>query len=97
MGTYAPIARTLSGFNRAKGLGNRADLVELYQDCIADGLAYTAGNYLRVGYEDIVSNELNRIEQRFRCLFPSIPVILGPAVLKGHNRVLLEPAFEQQD
>src|SRR4051794_14257238 len=64
-------------------LGKRADLVELHQDGVGAALEEPARHALRVGHEEVVTDELHAPTEPLREQLPAGPVILGQAVLEG--------------
>ncbi len=71
-----------------KRLGQGADLVDLDQQRIGaaafDALGQTGG----VGDEKIIAHQLNLAAQRLGQRLPSLPIILGTAILDGDDRIV---------
>src|SRR5215208_3877892 len=75
--------------HRLEGLRERADLVDLYEDGVPDAIAYSAGEYLRVGYEEVVADELDPVSQLPCDHTPPIPVVFGQTVLDAQDGILV--------
>ena len=79
----------LDGF---QGFGQRADLVELDQDRVADLLVDAALEDLGVGDEQVVADQLHLLADLVGQDFPASPVGLVHAVFDGDDRVALGQA-----
>ena len=71
-----------------QGLGDRADLIELNEDGITAAELDPFRQALRIGYEQIVPNQLNPAAELLRHQLPAFPVLFIEAVLNGINGVL---------
>src|SRR5919107_85993 len=76
-------------FHRLEGLRERADLVDLYEDGVSDAFADTAGEYLRVRYEEVVTDELDPVSQPLGDHGPPLPVVFGEAVLDAQYGIFV--------
>ena len=74
---------------------DRANLIELDEQRIADAVRDAARQNLRVRHEYIVSDELHFRAERRRERFPAVPVAFGQAVFDGGDRILAQPVFVQ--
>ena len=74
-------------FDRVERLGDRADLVELDEELIAEPIGDAALENLRIGHEDIVAHELHAVAQLRRQPLP-------PA---GQSLPSARPSFDRDD
>src|SRR5829696_797723 len=74
--------------HRLEGLRERADLVDLYEDRVSYAIAYAAGEYLRVGHEEVITDELDPVSQLLGYHSPPIPVVFSETVLDAQYRIL---------
>src|SRR5215210_5596169 len=70
-------------------LGERADLVDLDEDGVADTLLDATPEYLGVRHEQVVAYELDPAPQPLRDHGPPFPVVLGEAVLYAQDGILV--------
>src|SRR5918996_205213 len=56
---------------------------------ICPAFTATASEYLRVGYEEVVADELDPVSQPLGDHGPPLPVVFGEAVLDAQYRILL--------
>src|SRR3712207_7335234 len=59
--SHRRVAGLVRELHRLEGLGERADLVDLYEYGIGDPLVYTAGQDLGVGHEQVVDRKSTRL------------------------------------
>ena len=85
-------ASSLGHLDGFQGLGQRADLVELDQDRVADLLVDAALEDLGVGDEQVVANQLYLGTDLVGQDFPAGPVGLVHAVFDGDDRITLGQA-----
>src|SRR5215207_4473339 len=83
------IAGLVRELHRLEGLRERADLVDLYEDGVSDAIAYAAGEYLRVGHEEVVTDELDPVSQLLGDHSPPITVVFGETVLDAQYGILV--------
>src|SRR5207244_2872047 len=83
--------------HRRARLADRADLVQLDQDRIADALRDAAGEEAVVGHEDVVADELHPRAERRGEAAPAGPVVLPEAVLDRDDRVRRAPPLVETD
>src|SRR5207244_11782285 len=76
---------------------DRADLVQLDQDRVADALRDAAGEEPLVGHEHVVADELHARAERRGQPAPAGPVVLPEAVLDRDDRVRRAPALVEGD
>ena len=79
----------------AKRLGERADLVHLYQYRVRNAFGDSLLQPLRVGDEEIITHQLAPVAERRGQVLPACPVVFGHAVLnrddgKGVDQVRQE-------
>src|SRR5690606_28790688 len=91
----ARIAVAAGQFDRFDRLGQRADLVDLDQDAVADSLVDAALQTLGIGDEQIVADQLYAAPQSLGQGAPAVPVVLATAVLDRADRVLVGPGGEE--
>ena len=72
--------------NGFQSFSQRANLVELDQDRVTDGLLNTTGKNFSVGDKQIVTDQLNSIAKALGQRFPSVPITFVHAVFDGNNR-----------
>src|SRR6202022_88300 len=83
-------ARSLCDLDRFKRLRQSPDLIDLDEQRVGDTARDPVAQPLRVGDEQIVSDELDRTAELARKLSPAVPVILGHSVLDRHDRVTVD-------
>ena len=83
--------------HRGEGLGERADLVDLDEDRVADAVRDAFLQDARVGDEDIVADQLHLLAETLGEQLPAAPVVLRHAVLDGDDRVTVDPGLEVID
>src|SRR6185369_16566587 len=84
---------SLGELNTIQRFRERADLVDLDQDRICDSEINSLLQKLRIGYEEIVADELHFVSNLIGQEFPSGPIVLPHAVFDRDNRILLAPAL----
>ena len=77
----------MSHIDGGERLGQRADLVDLDQDRIADALLDTALQAFDIGDEKVVADELNFRAEGLCREFPARPVVFGQTVLDRNDGV----------
>src|SRR5271169_767711 len=85
-------ARHFDGFD---GLTDRANLIELDQDGVADAFGDAARENFWIGDENIVSHELDFFAQVARDDFPAVPIIFGETVFDGNDGIFGCPGFPE--
>jgi 4-amino-4-deoxy-L-arabinose transferase-like glycosyltransferase len=78
-------------------LAQRADLIDLDQDGVADTVGDAACEQLFVGDEDVVADDLYPRAEPRREPLPARPVVLAEAVLDRDDGIALAPAFVEID
>src|SRR5207253_744694 len=68
--------------------GERADLIDLDQNCVGDAALDPLRENRRVGDEDVVANQLRDRAEGSGELGPTVPVTFGQTVLDRDDRVL---------
>ncbi len=74
-------------FDRIQCFGEGANLVQFDQDRVAGGLANAPVEAGSVGDVEVITNQLHLVAQARGQLLPTIPVILGKAILDRDDRV----------
>ena len=77
------VAVAAAELDGADGFRHRANLVQLDQNRIGHAFFDAARQPLRVGHEDIVSDQLNLAAQLLGEQRPAFPIVLREAVLDG--------------
>ena len=75
--------RELHGVER---LGERADLVDLDEDRVADALIDSAAQEVDVRHEEVVADQLRTSPEAIGERLPAVPVGLAEPVLDRHDR-----------
>ena len=78
----------LGHLDGVEGLGERADLVDLYQDRVCHALGDALGKELGVGDEEVVANKLGGFAELVGDHLPAGPIVFGAAVFDRDDRVL---------
>ena len=78
---------TFCQFNRPEGFGQGTDLIHFNQNRIADFLVNTHLQALRVGYKQIVANQLHFIAQLLGQGSPALPVVFCQTVFDRDDRI----------
>src|SRR5690606_19856299 len=89
VGNNCGVTGCLSHLDGFQGLGQRADLVELDQDRVADALVDAFLENLGVGHEQVVTDQLHLLAKLVGQHFPACPVGLVHAIFDGNDRVAL--------
>src|SRR5216683_3422230 len=76
-----------------KRFGQGADLVDLDQDRVGDPALYSLFETSDIGDEEVVTDKLNLAPESVGEQLPSIPVVLGHAVLDADDRVSADPSL----
>ena len=87
-GRVTRFARHFDGFD---GFGDGADLIELDQDRIADFFRNATSKNLRIGYKNIIADQLNFAAEFGSEMFPSRPIVFGEAVFERDDGELPHP------
>ncbi|BBG30546.1 predicted membrane protein [Zymobacter palmae] len=82
------VACIVSHFDRFQSFGQRTDLVEFDQDGVSDAFFDTFFQDLGVGYEQVVTYQLDFVAQFFSQDFPACPVTFVQTIFDGNDRVL---------
>ena len=77
----------------AERLGQRADLVDLDQQRVRGLGLDAAPQPLRVGHEQVITDDLHPAAQARGQLLPAVPVVLAERVFERDDRVGVEPAL----
>src|ERR1044072_8028275 len=85
------VRAALGQLDALHGLGERADLVDLDQDRVADTLLDAAAEPVNIGHEEIIAHQLDPVLQRLGQVAPPAPIASGQAILDRHNRVAVDP------
>lgn len=91
-GSVASIFRHLDS---SQSFGQRADLVEFDQDGVSDTFFDTFFQDFGVGYEQIVTNQLDFVAQRFSLVCKTFPVRFVQTVFDRYDRVLFGQVFQE--
>src|SRR5690606_38974493 len=89
VGNYRGVTGGLGHLDGFQGLGQRANLVELDQDRIADALVDALLENLGVGHEQVVTDQLYLLTDLVGQHLPARPVGLVHAIFDGNDRVAL--------
>jgi hypothetical protein len=82
------VTGALGHFDGVERLGQRADLVDLDEDGVANPQVNALLEELGVGNEQIVANQLDFFAQDFGHFLEAVPVVFVQAVFDGKDRVL---------
>lgn len=94
-GAEAVLMRELDRFD---GLGQRADLVQLDQDCVACAHLDAFGETLRIRDEEVVADDLELVAEALGQLLPAVPVFLVQRVFQGDDWIFrdeLRPVVDE--
>ena len=92
-----PYPRVSRHRDRVERFGDRADLIQLHQQRVADPVGDPPLQDLGVGDEHIVADQLHAIAERARQRLPAVPVAFGEPVFDRHDRVLPHPVAPEID
>ena len=93
-GGVAGLVGHLDGF---EGFGDGTDLVELDEDGVAALLGDTLGESLGIGYEQVVTDELDAVAEFAVEDLPAFPVFFVEAVFDGVDRILVDELLPVPD
>src|SRR5271156_372928 len=74
---------------------DRAGLIELDEDRVADAFGDAAGENLGVGDENIVAYQLDFFAEVAGDDFPAVPIVFGEAVFDGDDGIFGGPGFPE--
>ena len=97
MGRNCSVSSLVSHLNCLKCLRNRTDLIQLNQDRVSASKRNTLGKSLRIGYKQVIANQLNLVAKFFGKLLPAFPVFLIQGILDGNDRVFVNQLFPVVD
>ena len=89
------VASVFRHFDRSQSFGQRTDLVEFDQDGVNDAFLDAFFQDLGVGYEQIVTNQLDFVAQYFSLVCETIPVRLVQTVFDRNDWVLFGQVFQK--
>lgn len=89
------VASVFRHFDRSQSFGQRTDLVEFDQDGVNDAFLDAFFQDLGVGYEQIVTNQLDFVAQYFSLVCETVPVRFVRAIFDGDDRVLFGQLFQK--
>ncbi len=81
------VAGLVRHLDRGERLGERADLVDLDQDRVAEAALDAVGEPRDVGDEQVVADELALVADQIGDLLPAVEVVFRHAVLDRDDRV----------
>ena len=90
------VASVFRHFDRSQSFGQRTDLVEFDQDGVNDAFLDAFFQDLGVGYEQIVTNQLDFVAQYFSLVCETIPVRLVQTVFDRNDWVLFGQVFRSE-
>src|SRR5712692_4133579 len=93
-GRVARLTGHLDGLDR---FGYRADLVELDQNGVGNLLRNPPRKNLRIGYKDVVADQLQLAAELLCKALPAVPVVLGHSVFERDDGELPRPARPELD
>lgn len=82
-------------FNCSQRFGQRTDLVEFDQDGVSDAFLDTFFQDLGVGYEQIVTNQLDFVAQNFSLVREASPIRFVQTVFDRYDWVLFSQIFQK--
>ena len=87
---------------RASSMASRVSVsvpiwLSLMRTELAAPSSMPAGDPFRVGDEQVVADELDRVAEPLGEVLPAVPVVLGQAVLDRHDRIARSPVGPQVD
>lgn len=89
------VASVFRHLDCSQSFGQRTDLVEFDQDGVSDAFFDTFFQDLGVGYEQIVTNQLDFVAQNFGLVCETVPVRLVQTVFDRNDRVLFGQFFQK--
>ena len=95
-GNRAP-SRTLAGFHGLDGLGQRADLIDLYQQGVRGIFLDRFTDAFGIGHQQVITNNLDFIPQFLCHKLPGSPVILGMAIFDRDDGIVIDPLRPELD
>jgi Transposase len=94
MGNDGGVSAAARKFDALERFSQSPDLVQFDENGIGDAFLNSFLEDFRIGYKDVITNELNSVAQPFCRLPPAAPVVFGQAVFQGiDSRVTIEPVF----
>ena len=78
--------------HRLQRFGQRADLVHLDENRVADALLDALLQTLSVGDEEVVADQLDLLAERVRQRLPAVPIVFRHAVFDRDDRILAAPS-----
>lgn len=89
------VASVFRHFDRSQRFGQGTDLVEFDQDGVNDAFLDTFFQDLGVGYEQVVTHQLDFVAQYFSLVCEASPVRLVQTVFDRHDWVLFGQVFQE--
>lgn len=89
------VASVFRHLDCSQSFGQRTDLVEFDQDGVSDTFFDTFFQDLGVGYEQVVTNQLDFVAQNFGLVCETIPVRFVQTVFDGNDRILFGQFFQK--
>lgn len=89
------VASVFRHLDCSQSFGQRTDLVEFDQDGVSDTFFDTFFQDLGVGYEQVVTNQLDFVAQNFGLVCETIPVRFVQTVFDGNDRILFGQFFQE--
>ncbi|SUG96205.1 Uncharacterised protein [Salmonella enterica subsp. enterica] len=89
------IASVFRHLDCSQSFGQRTDLVEFDQDGVSDAFLDAFFQDFGVGYEQVVTNQLDFVAQYFGLVCKTVPVRLVQTIFDGNDRVLFGQFFQE--
>lgn len=89
------VASVFRHLDSSQSFGQRTDLVELDQDGVSDAFFDAFFQDLGVGYEQVVTNQLDFVAQYFGLVSETFPVRFVQTIFDGDDRVLFGQLFRK--
>ncbi|GCV37384.1 hypothetical protein ExPUPEC61_01809 [Escherichia coli] len=89
------VASVFRHLDCSQSFSQRTDLVEFDQDGVSDTFFDTFFQDLGVGYEQVVTNQLDFVAQNFGLVCETVPVRFVQTVFDGNDRILFGQFFQE--
>ena len=89
VGNDCRIAGPLGHLNRVEGFRQSTDLIDFDEDGVGSAGFDAARQAFGIGDKKVVADDLNLVSEFFSHQFPSVPVILGQAVLDRNDWIFI--------